>query len=224
MRKQRAASFLFAAALILGAAAPASAGWFGSGVKGSGDLATEERDVDNFDAIRSSGSFDVEVTIGQQPALEITFDDNLLDQVKTEVKNGTLHIYSKESFNSRKGCDIKITIPGLTSVKVSGSGDFKIFGLAGDEFEYEVSGSGDLEASGTVEVVRIEVSGSGDVDARDLKAKRAYVDIAGSGDVEVWADEVFDGHIAGSGDIAFYGNPDKISRHIAGSGDIRRRR
>ena len=217
-------SALLIAALTITLAIPASAGWFDRGVKGSGNLATEQRDIDDFDRIRSSGSFDVYVEVGEKPGLEITFDDNLLDIVMTEVKGNTLHIYSDESFNSRKSCKIKVTTPNLSRVLISGSGDFEIIGLRGEIFEYEVSGSGDLDASGEVDEVRVEVSGSGDVDCRDLKAKRAYVEIAGSGDVEVWAEELFDGSIAGSGDIAYYGNPDKVSRHIAGSGDIRSRK
>ncbi len=218
------ASLFVTAALILALAAPASAGWFGSkGIKGSGERVTVQRDLDNFSRIRSSGSFDVTITIGEPQNITVTYDDNLVEYVLTEVDGQTLHIYSDESVSSRKSCDIQITVPSLTDVKVSGSGDFEITGLKGEIFEYEVSGSGDLDVSGEVEEVTIEISGSGDVDARDLRAKRAYVEISGSGDVSVWAEELFDGEIAGSGDIAYYGNPKKVSRHVAGSGDIRKR-
>nr|HPI33575.1 head GIN domain-containing protein [candidate division Zixibacteria bacterium] len=203
---------------------PAVAGLFTSRNHrdGSGAIVTEIRDFGAFDRIRSSGSFDVDVTIGPVQKVTVSFDDNLIDLVKTELRGRTLQIYTDGSFSSRKSCRVEITVPALEEAIVSGSGDLVVQGLSGAEFAYDISGSGDATLSGAVDEVRIEVSGSGDVDARDLKARRAYVDIAGSGDVAVWASELFEGVIAGSGDIAYYGNPEKVNRSVAGSGDIRK--
>ncbi len=211
-------------ALLFTAALPVSAGLFGQKtVKGSGEVATQAREVGTFDRIRSSGSFDVNVTIGPQQKVTVSFDDNLIDLVMTEVKGRTLQIYSDGSFSSHKSCRIEITVPSLEAVVVSGSGDIYVRGLKGAEFSYEISGSGDATLIGEVDEVDIEVSGSGEVDARELKAKRAYVEIAGSGDVQVWASDLLDGSIAGSGDIAYYGDPAEVNRDVAGSGNIRKK-
>ncbi len=193
-------------------------------IDGSGDLVTETRDLKDFSRIKLSGSMDLYVSVGKDPGVKLTFDDNLIDFIETEVRGKTLKIWSEESYSSSRGCRIDISVPTLETVRLSGSGDIEIYDLNGDVFEYAVSGSGDLQVSGKVDEVEIKVTGSGDVDARDLEAAEVYVRVSGSGDVRVFASESFDGRVSGSGDILFYGDPEHVSRHVSGSGDIRRKR
>lgn len=202
-----------------------SAGWLSNhrGIKGSGDMASEEREVGEFTAIKSSGSIDLEVTIGKERSVVVYFDDNLLDNVVTRSRRGRLEIFAEESYSSRLNCRVEITVPSLEEIVLSGSGDVMVNGLSGGEFTYHVSGSGDLYAEGEVDDVEISISGSGDVDARDLMAKSATVRISGSGDVKVYASESFEGRVTGSGDIEYYGRPDHTLNRVTGSGDIRRR-
>lgn len=222
--------------------------WFnwtfgGNGVKGSGDMVTEERDVIEFSWIETLGAFDVFVKVGEKQSVLITFDDNLIDLIETKVKGKTLKIYSDESFRSKRTCKIEITVPKLEGATtrgsgditvmnvnsdvfecdINGSGDITVKNLEGDFLECRINGSGDFSADGKVEELEIRVYGSGDVDTRDLRAKEANVVIKGSGDARVHADESFDGSVYGSGDIAYYGDPEHTSKHVAGSGSIRRR-
>ncbi|MCP4685747.1 MAG: DUF2807 domain-containing protein [bacterium] len=199
-------------------------GLFGGGERGSGDIETEIREVDSFDRIKIDGSTDVFVTVGEKQSVSVTTDDNLLDHIKTRVRSRrTLLITSRGNYRSRRGVRVDITVPELTSIRISGSGDADIDGLTGEVFEIDISGSGDVTIEGEINEVEINIEGSGDVDARDLRAKQAYVRIAGSGDVDVYAEESFDGHVYGSGDIDFWGKPEDVSRHVSGSGDISRR-
>lgn len=193
-------------------------------IKGSGKLVTEIRELGEFTKIESWGSADIIITVGKDQQVSLTFDDNLIDLIKTDVHGKTLKISSEGSFSSRRSCKVEITVPNLEQVSVAGSGDVEIFNLAGEYFEYTVSGSGDMWAEGTVDEIDIGVRGSGDIDTRELSAREATVKISGSGDVKVHATESFYGRVSGSGDIDIYGNPEHISRHVSGSGDIRKRR
>ena len=114
--------------------------FFKKGIKGSGDLQTETRDVDKFERIKLYGSFDLFVTVGQKQSVKVTFDDNLLDNVETEVQGKTLILDAHKSYSSRKNCKIEITVEELEYVKLSGSGDIVINELDADFFEYELSG------------------------------------------------------------------------------------
>lgn len=199
------------------------AGWWNrDAIRGSGHLVTQERKVDDFSRIELAGSFDLVVEVGSEPSVTITFDDNIIDHIETEVHGRTLEIECRESFSSSRGCLIEITVPMLDAIFLSGSGDIIAKNIDSDEFRFEVSGSGDFEARGRVKDLDISVRGSGDVDARDLVAEYAYVVIKGSGDVDVHATEELEAAIYGSGDITYFGDPKHISRRVAGSGDIRR--
>ncbi len=204
-----------------------SADWFGfsgRGIKGSGDLVTEEREVGSFTRIESKGSADIIVTIGEKVSVKVTLDDNLIDLIETEVRGKTLRIDHEENYRSRHGCKIEITVPELEQVHLRGSGDILVERLKAEFFEFKLAGSGSLIAEGTTDELELNLSGSGDIDTRELIAQEAYVSLSGSGEVKVYAEESFDGSLAGSGDIAIYGNPSDFSKSVSGSGSIRKRK
>ncbi|UCD63324.1 MAG: DUF2807 domain-containing protein [Candidatus Zixiibacteriota bacterium] len=225
---RKAAICLMAGMMLLASSATAHDWWkifsCSKGIKGSGDLVTEERDVKAFTKIKSSGSFDIFVTVGSEQSVSVTFDDNLIEYIITEVRGKTLKIYSDESINSRHDCRIEITAPSLESVRLSGSGDVEVVNLDQDFFEYSVSGSGDMRAEGKVMNLEVSVSGSGDIDTRELEAQDAVVTVSGSGDVRVYASQSLDARVSGSGDISYYGDPDDVSSRVSGSGSIKKRR
>ncbi len=215
---------------------------FGSAEKGSGELSTVTRNVETFDAIKSSGSFEIHVTVGGEQKVEVTFDDNLLEFVETEVHGGTLKLRTTENVSSKHRCSIEIVVRELEEVRCSGSGWVEVVGLDSDHFEFDlsgsgrltldgkaeemeitVSGSGDVEAEGSAGELNVHVSGSGDVDASGLVARDAYVRVSGSGKVSVHAEEEFDADVSGSGNITYYGNPEHVSTSVSGSGRIRKR-
>ena len=199
-------------------------GLFDKQEKGSGDIVTETRDVDNFKRIKSTGAFDIFVTVGEEPSLKITFDDNLIEFIDTDVSGRTLILESHRSYRSKHGCKVEITVPKLEYVKLSGSGDIVVTNLKSDFFEYQLSGSGDLSAEGEVEELEVSISGSGDIDTRDLIAQDVYAKVSGSGNIKVYAKNSFNGKVSGSGDIYYYGNPEAISTSVSGSGSIRKKR
>lgn len=199
-------------------------GLFSRGVKGSGDIVTVERDITEFSRLKSTGSFDVNVSVGEKASLKITYDDNLIELIDTEVHGKTLEISSDESFNSKHNCIIEITVTSLDEVRLSGSGDINIYNVDTDLFELSISGSGDIYAEGKANEVELSIAGSGDIDCRDLIGHDAYVKVSGSGDVKVFADKLLEARVSGSGDVAYYGNPEDVSQSVSGSGTIRKKR
>lgn len=198
-------------------------GLFGRGIKGSGDMVTEERDLKEFDEIDVLGSMDVYIEVGDEQKVEITFDDNLIELVRTRVSGHTLRIDTRESFRSRRGCEVHITVPKLEMVSLTGSGDVEVTRLKQKSFEIELSGSGEIVVTGDVEELEIDLAGSGDIDASELIAEEANCDLGGSGRIRVHATKAFKGDLSGSGDILYYGDPKYVDRDVSGSGSIRRR-
>ena len=191
-------------------------------IEGSGDLITEERDVRQFDKIKSSGSFDVFVEVGPAQSVKITFDDNLIDIIETKVRGKTLRIDNEESFLSDHVCKVEITVPELEAVTLSGSGNVEVVALKSDIFECSISGSGNIEVEGEVQEVDFKISGSGEIQAEDLEADDAYVKISGSGDVRLQARESLEARVSGSGSIYYSGNPNSLSTNVSGSGHIKK--
>ncbi|MGB5460002.1 MAG: head GIN domain-containing protein [Eudoraea sp.] len=232
--------------LVLGIVAATNAQW-GKKIKGNGNIATVERSTEEYDAIAVAGWFDVILVDGQEGKLSIEGDENLLEYIKTEVKEGKLVIKVKKGFNLqpsswKKDGGIYVTVPveSVSEVSLSGSGD--IVGkktISASEFSTNMSGSGDItldvdsktvtasmsgsgdiNLSGTAEVFNVQISGSGDIKAYDLMADTVDASISGSADIQVTANKMLKARVSGSGDIHYRGDATIIDSKSSGSGNI----
>lgn len=223
----------------------ASAQW-GKKIRGNGNMVTEERNVGSYDQISVSGWFDVELTSGPEGRLTLRGEENLLEYLETEVKNGNLKIKTRKGYNlqssSWKSGGILVTVPveDVSAVSMSGSGDVRgktklvsdymevVMSGSGDmELEIEsdqmdvtLSGSGDMDLAGSCGKLQVRVSGSGDVNAYDLGAREVDAVVSGSADIKVTATEALRARVSGSGDIHYRGNPEKVDSKTSGSGDV----
>jgi Putative auto-transporter adhesin, head GIN domain len=197
------------------------------GIKGSGNLKTETRKVENFTAIVVSGSANLEIEQTGEESLEITIDDNLLPLYTTEVRNGILYIGFAEgksltwSWNG-KGPRIKVTVRDLRKLTISGAAAVKATKLDTDSLSITISGAASGSFAGRSDDLSINVSGAGSLDAVDLRAKRATVVVSGAGDVTVNASEELDARVSGAGDISYVGSP-KLRSKVSGVGSIKQK-
>lgn len=191
-----------------------------TGERGSGVKASQARQVDSFSRIDLRGSSDVEIRQGEETAVLVEADDNLLDLIATDVRGGALVISSRRPYSSRLGVRVHVTTPELSAVSIAGSGDITIDGLTSPALQITVQGSGDVAATGEVDRLQVRIMGSGDVELFDLVAREAKISIAGSGDAELQVTEALDAVVQGSGDIVYRGHPQKVKRRVHGSGDI----
>jgi len=218
--------------------------WGGKKVKGNGNMTTVTRTTSDYDVISCAGSLDYKLVAGTEGKITIEGEENLLEYIITEVKDGKLKIKTKNNtyLKTSYGKSIKITIPfkDISKVSLSGSGDmwnedtikansFKA-SLAGSgdlvlkvdvsNLEGSIAGSGDLTLKGNTNNLRAKVAGSGDFHGFNLEANNTDVSVAGSGDAEVVSNRTLKARVAGSGDIEYKGNPDKEDTKVSGSGSI----
>jgi hypothetical protein len=220
----------------------------GAGAAGSGKPATEARTVAEFQAVRLSGSMDLQVRQGAQQALQVQADDNLLPLLETTVESvggvPTLDVRWKRGHyvDTRHNVKVSVVLPRLSAVQaagagdirieafttpalkvsLSGSGDARFEGLNTEDLGISISGSGDVSGNGKATRLAVSVAGSGDVSLAELRAEDVSVSIAGSGDAAVQAHKTLDVSVAGSGDVTYTGNAAVKSR-VAGSGSVTRR-
>lgn len=196
--------------------------WHGEAIRGSGQAATESREVADFHRIELRGSADAIVHVGATKGVSVTADDNLISKVTTTVEDGALIVgMERGNFRCKTDIVIEIGMPALEKLSLSGSGDVAIDGLAGSDLELSISGAGDLQATGTVEHLTATVSGAGDMDLYGLTARNAKVKVSGAGDVEVTVLEKLEVTVSGAGDVNYRGTP-QVDKHISGAGSVSR--
>ena len=211
-------------------------------VDGNGNIATKSFDLKNFTAISCSGSWTVNVEQGDTFAVKVTSDENLFPFFDILVSPGILHIKVKSTYNLKSTKqEVSVTLPDLEglyvsgsakvfmpkcntigmnlTLSVSGSGKIKVENLTVGKTELKIAGSGTVSASGKAENINAFISGSGKMKAAELEANDASVDISGSGSAKVWAKNILNAVVSGSGIIYYKGSPN-LTSHISGSGKI----
>lgn len=217
-------------------------------INASAQKKTEDRRIHNFNSIAVGISADVYITKGSTHKVILEGDEEDLQEIETEVSGNRLKIGFEDNNrwwgnNKRKSkIIIHITMPELTGVSLSGSGNVKSDDLfVSEKFHGAVSGSGgmelnintseaDLDISGSGRIILkgkgeeadISISGSGDIDAEDFKVRTADIKIMGSGNCTIHVSEELESKIMGSGNIRYSGDPKHINNNSMGSGSIKK--
>ncbi|MFN0212833.1 MAG: head GIN domain-containing protein [Saprospiraceae bacterium] len=212
------------------------------GVSGKGPIQTETRNVQGFHGIDLGIAGNVEVTVGENYSVEISAQQNLLPLLKTELREGALHIFSEENLNSSEGIVIRVTAPSFDEFSVSGSGTIRVnsavrsekmaMNVAGSGEIYcaqsdfgslstNIGGSGTIELGGEANDMESDIAGSGDIKAKSLTVNTLKVSISGSGTVTADVISNLDASISGSGDVFYSGSP-AVETSISGSGKVKK--
>lgn len=196
-------------------------------LRGNGNMQTQDRNVSDFEGIDVSGGFTVEVTQGNKESLRLEAEENLLSNIKTEVRNGVLHIYNEDGVTTNKGMKAYITMRELNSmdisggVKVIGKSAFRTDALKLDmsgasnvkldintkELKADMSGASKIELAGKADEVDMNMSGASKVEAADLQAKNVKVEASGASKVKVHATESLDIDASGATSVYYKGSP-----------------
>lgn len=157
-------------------------------VVGSGVPATESREVGAFEGVRNASSLDVRVSVGETGPVVLTCDDNLIDEVITEVDaEGLLVIRVRDGlwFDTSADCRADVPAPTLRAVENLGSGDLWVRDAL-DVAHALNAGSGDLILVGeAMPLAHAHNAGSGDLDAIGIDVAELQLSNNGSGDVVV---------------------------------------
>jgi hypothetical protein len=205
-------------ALLL-AAAVAALAFAGCSVGDDGPRTTQERDVAGFTRIDNRDSVDIRLRVGERRRVVVRAGENVIDDVGTEVRDGTLRVtFDHDGFG---GSDVVVeaSVPKLTGIEASGSGDIDADGIAADAFELRSDGSADIALAGTAGRLALELDGSGDADLGGLATREAQVAVSGSGSADVRAGERLEVDVDGSGDVRYHGDP-ALTQQVDGSGEL----
>ena len=223
-----------------------------SGSWDDGPRVVEPRPLKGFDKIEVVGSPSVHFFQADAYHVSVEGSEEAVKKIVTTVEDGTLVIRNKGkigifnvSFGDMGDVSVHVGSPDLTSVSLSGSGDFVCESdLDTDHMRISLRGSGDVTFGKIIcDDCTTELVGSGDVTVKRLDAPSSEISLIGSGDMEVSQWNVRDTDISlrgsgditvhfgrgcqrvdcqltGSGDICLDGEVEQMNKHKAGSGDI----
>lgn len=209
--------------------------------KGSGEVKTEKRKVDNFTKIEINGIAKVYIKQGNFEDIEIIADDNLLPLINTEVRNDRLKISMDKCVKYVSKLEVYISLPKLESLEVNGACELKSKNkFISEELEIEsngageidlkidvdkmrskISGSADVKLEGSAIEHKIDLSGAGELDAYKFTTKEADIEVSGAGTCKVFVTEELNAEVSGTGFIRYKGEPKNVDTKVSGAGSIK---
>lgn len=210
-------------------------------IKGNGNIRSETRGTGDFSRIDCPGSFHIFISQGNNTAVKVEADENLLPHIVTRVKGNTLTIKTENrvSLNPSKPINVFVTVKQLEALHLSGSSivttqntlycpqlSVAVSGMArldlrvdGQSLGTDISGTGKIHLQGKVTETEYRISGTAEVDAGDLVSDSTSVLISGIGKLHVNSQEKLNVSISGTGKVWYKGHP-SISESVSGIGKI----
>jgi len=205
---------------------------------------TETRNVRNFDAIKVSTGIDLYLKMGETEVVKIVADDDIIDDIITEVKDGTLRIYMKKNnwFNwgGNKTRKAYVTVKELNAIDASSGSDvktentikgesLKVQASSGSDVELDVlyknlwldtSSGSDAKLSGKVKTFDAEASSGSDIKAQTMESKICKVRVSSGSDATVSVSDELYARASSGGDVRYYGNPEVRDIDESSGGDV----
>jgi hypothetical protein len=208
--------------------------------KGQGPTVSRTLAVLPFTGIALNGSHQVYVKKGGIQEVRVEGQNNIIDRIDLHVNNGRWTIQIRECVRRHDKLTFYITVPDVNTFIVNGSGAIVVEDLfvvneaqvhvngsgsvtarlEGGQVSSEITGSGDINLTGSADHAIFRIEGSGKHHAFGFPVKTSSVNISGSGTANVNVIETLDVRIAGSGEVNYKGQPN-VTTSISGSGKVR---
>jgi hypothetical protein len=193
-----------------------------SAITGSGHRTEAVRPLEPFSAVAVSGQLHLELELGPEQRVVIAGDDNIVPLIEAVVQGGELTVRSTQSYRSDEAVMVRVVVPRLDNLALSGATDAHLRQLAGPELEVHVSGASEVTLEGKVDRLVLELSGAADLDAARLEAQSVTVRASGAGAVKVHARESLDVTASGAVSVEVSGRPARVTEKVSGVAGVRR--
>jgi hypothetical protein len=193
------------------------------GVTGSGTAKSEVRQAAGATEVAVTGALSVDIGPGTEAKVEISGDDNLVPLITTEVKGGRVEIASQKSLRSKVPLVIRVSLPRLTAVSVTGASTVVVHDVKGDSLKLVAEGASKLRADGAVQQLTLEASGASDADLDQLAVERARAKLSGASEAEVAVSKALDAHLGGASTLKYRGDPPELKQDVDGASSLVKR-
>lgn len=207
----------------------------------------QERKIKNFNGIAVSSGIELYLTAGDEESVRIEASDEVIEDVVTEVKDNTLHIYMKQKnwlnfFNWGRTGTVKayVTSTELNSLKSSSGSKVRSNNtLKGDSFTLNVSSGGDVKLdliyrdlrvdsssgsqvrlSGRCKDLETDASSGSMIDAKGLESVSCEADASSGGNIKLMVTGELRAKASSGGNIHYAGNPGTKDFNSSSGGSV----
>ena len=211
---------------------------FGTGKRGNGEVVEETRNfTEDFTEVTASEGIDVFVTQDEEYKITVEADENIIDLIGTDVRDGRLKIHAIENIG-RATKKVYVSLPTVTALKSSSGADLiaqnvieaetiELDASSGADLQAEVvahevsadaSSGADIRLSGSADILYADASSGSDIKARDLATKTCNADASSGADISVNVSESLVADASSGADIKYTGDASvETKKSVSGS-------
>jgi hypothetical protein len=212
---------------------------FGDGKKGNGVIAKDRREVtEEFTVVSASEGLDVYVTQAKEFEISVEADENIIDLIGTDIRDGKLKIHAIENIG-RATKKIYVSLPDITglesssgadlvgksviksdkiSLNASSGSDLRVE-LSADEVDANTSSGADIRLSGEANMLYANASSGSDIKARDFNVQTCRAHASSGADISVNVSESLTADASSGADISYTGEA-KVQMKKSVSGNV----
>jgi hypothetical protein len=185
----------------------------------------ETRAVSGFTGIDASSAFDITVTKGGTESLVIEADDDIMPLVRSEVRNGVLHLYldNHRQIRNIKTLKASVVMKNLDKAVLSGASKLTANDLfTPDKFKGDCSGASNLTVNVNTGELSISASGACKIQLKANVTGNAKFDVSGASKIqgELRAENVkFDS--SGVSSLELTGSANDLKIDVSGTSNIK---
>ncbi|MBN2556382.1 MAG: DUF2807 domain-containing protein [Anaerolineales bacterium] len=159
---------------------------------GSGVVAGEDYDLDDFSSVDVCCGMELFIQTGAPEAIHIEAEDNILEALEVRLNGDTLvvdfgMIIGFLDVQETRPIQVFVTLPELTGIEVSGGGALSAQDIQGERLSLNLSGGSRAYLEGiSVSDFLIESSGGGTYEIRSLQAESLALDASGGGKITLY--------------------------------------
>ncbi len=212
-----------------------------TGVKGSRVVISEDRDISSdFESIQVQQGIHLYITQGNPIDVKVEADDNIMELLKTEVKNGKLKIYFEKNVYKAKARNVYLTVDEFSSIKsssgasVKAENTLKLNSLDLDsssgssmkiyvnarEITAESSSGSNLTIYGKTTNFSAKSSSGSHINAEDLESVDAVARASSGANINVNVSGKLSAKASSGGDIDYEGSPVDVNKDTSSGGSV----
>ena len=213
-----------------------------NGVRGSGNIIKDKRQLSEFTSMSVSGSIKVEVKTGTEASLIVEADDNIMPYVVTNVSDKNLSIKLKGINNLRNATvRIYIVVPTLNKISTSASAEVRseeavtnsdkisftassgsLINLNVDAPSVSAGGSSgaNIILKGRTKNLSAESSSGSDVNLIELKAENVTASASSGASIDIFVSVGLNASASSGANVKYKGGAPSVVKNVSSGGSV----
>ena len=215
----------------------------GYAINRQSDLSTQTRTVSGFTGVDAGQGIKVNIVHGDADNVVVTAPADYIDEIKTEVKNGTLVIHwdKKKNIKSPRNITVDVTTIGIVRVKASSGATVTTDTLTGDYLTFVASSGARINAmakaskviaesssgasvmiAGKSQNVDFDASSGASISGDKLTAVNGKAEASSGASVTINANANLEAEASSGGRVRYSGTPTMVNVSSSSGGSISR--